>query len=240
MRWIGQHGLRDEQRARLASYNIGAAIAMPLRVEDQFVGVLMLYSRLHRAFPTETLEWAHELAGTMALVVRTIELRRRDEQLREEQLLKLRMLQAATSRADPTEALMAIAEAGLGWAGAESINIGFINPDRREIDPRRRLHRAGLARGRRAGHRPENRDPARCRSGASRRSSRPCSAATSHTSAKWDLADIAEYGANAWITAPLRVGGQAIGLLQVLARDPNAFDSVASSCGTRWPSRSPW
>ena len=43
------------------------------------------------------------------------------------------MLQAATSRADPTEALMAIAEAGLGWAGAESINIGFINPDRHEM-----------------------------------------------------------------------------------------------------------
>ena len=224
MRWIGQHGLCDEQRARLASYNIGAAIAMPLRVEDQFVGVLMLYSRLHRPFPTETLEWAHELAGTMALVVRTIGLRRRDEQLREEQLLKLRMLQAATSRADPTEALMAIAEAGLGWAGAESINIGFINPDRREMT---------LAADCTVPDWPGVEEPGtvlKIEAGSLQERSFQTLKPTMFRSdqpllGEWDLADIAEYGANAWIAAPLRVGGQAIGLLQVLARDPNAFDN---------------
>ncbi|MDQ2683776.1 MAG: GAF domain-containing protein, partial [Chloroflexota bacterium] len=41
---------------------------------------------------------------------------------------------------------------------------------------------------------------------------------------KWELDDIEEYGAPSWICAPLRVGGRAIGLLQVLARQPDAFD----------------
>jgi diguanylate cyclase (GGDEF)-like protein len=223
MRWIGQHGLCDDQRARMASYHIGAAIAMPLRVEDQFVGALMLYSLRHRAFPADTVEWAQELAGTMALVVRTIELRRRDEQLREEQSLKLRMLQAATSKAEPIEALMAIAEAGLGWAGAESINIGFINPDRWELT---------LAADCTVPDWPGVEEPGtvlKIESGSLQERSFQTLQPTMFRSdqpelGKWDLEDIAMYGAHAWIAAPLRVGGQAIGLLQVLSRDPNAFD----------------
>jgi diguanylate cyclase (GGDEF)-like protein len=223
MRWIGQRGLSDDQRARLSSYSIGAAMALPLRVEDQFVGAVMVYSLRNRAFAPDAVDWVQQLASTLALVVRTISLRRHDDQIREEQTLKLRMLQAATSRSDPAEALMAIAEAGLGWAGAESINIGFIDADRREMT---------IAADCTVPDWPGVEEPGTIlalETGSIQERAFAALAPVTFRSdqpdlGKWDLDDIAMYGAHAWIAAPLRVGGQGVGLLQVLARDPNAFD----------------
>jgi diguanylate cyclase (GGDEF)-like protein len=224
MRWVGQRGLSDDQQARLASYSIGAAMALPLRVEDQFVGAVMVYSVRNRAFAADAVDWVQQLASTLSLVVRTISLRRHDEQVREEQTLKLRMLQAATSSSDPAEALMAIAVAGLGSAGAESINIGFIDAERREmtiaadctVPDWPGVEEPGTILALEAGSIQDR--AFQSLAPVTFRSDQP-------DLGKWDLEDIALYGAHAWIAAPLRVGGQGVGLLQVLARDPNAFDS---------------
>jgi diguanylate cyclase (GGDEF)-like protein len=222
-RRIDHPGSTSGQNGCSSPGKVAAAIAMPLRVEDQFVGALMLYSSRPRVFPAETLELAEQLGGTLSLVVNTIRLRRRDEELREEQFVKLRMLAAATSREDPIEALKAVTEAGLGHAGAESIHIAFIDaisntmvigadctiPEWPGVDD------------------PGERWPIvpgsiQERSYLSQQPLRYSSADPDLGPA--ELADIEEYGVHAWITAPLRVGGKVVGLLQVLSRDPNAFD----------------
>jgi diguanylate cyclase (GGDEF)-like protein len=224
IRWLGQRSLSGDQQSRLASYSIGAAMALPLRVEDQFAGAVMLYSLQNRPFAPDAVDWVQQLASTLALVVRTISLRRHEDQVREEQTLKLRMLQAATSSADPAEALMAIAQAGLGWAGAESINIAFVDADRREMT---------IAADCTVPDWPGVEEPGTVLPlGPGSIQERAFESLTPVTFrsdqpvlGKSDLEDIAEYGAHAWVAVPLSVGGQGLGLLQVLARDPNAFDS---------------
>jgi diguanylate cyclase (GGDEF)-like protein len=221
--WRGQPGSPPDQDCCLAPAGAGAALAVPLRVEDQFLGALMLYSVRARACPAETVELAELLGGTLALVVNAIQLRRRDEEFRDEQAVKLRMLAAATSREDSIEALMAVAEAGLGYAGAESIDIAFIDAatgtmvigadctipewpgvdepgERWPILPGSIQERSYLTQ-----------QPLRFSS-------------TDPDLGPAELADIEQYGVHAWITAPLRVGGKVVGLLQVLSRDPEAFD----------------
>ncbi len=224
MRWIGQSGLEELQREKLAANHIGAAIASPLRIEDKLVGVLLLFSADQRPFSPDVVELAEQLAGTIAIVIKTISLRTREAEQHEEQMLKLRMLQAATSHENPVEALRAVSEAGIGFGGAQSINIAFIDESRTNIV---------IAADSTIPEWPGVEEPgtlmaieAESLQDLAFRTMQPQHyTSTQAVLTEANLADIEEYNAHSWICTPMRMGGRAVGLLQVLSQLPDAFDA---------------
>ncbi len=222
MMWQDSQTLSDEQRERMVRHHIGTALSVPLRNEDRFVGGLLLVSHNRNGFSEETVSLAGQLAATLSLVMKAIELRRQQASQADEQAFKLQLMEAATSRDDPQQALEAIARIGLGRHGAESINIAFFDhpnnriiiaadttlPDWPGVDApgtvlpilRGSVQEEALISGRLAEYSSLDAD------------------LNEHSRSDIDL-----YGAEAWLALPLTVQDRPIGLLQVLSRDPHAF-----------------
>ena len=179
-------------------------------------------------FDTDLLEFAGQLAPTLAQAVKSMQIKAAADGAREEQIVKLRMLQAATSREDPIEALNAAVEAGLGYAGAESINVAFIDPELGvmvigadcTIPDWPGIDEPGTTHPIKPGSIQER--------GYLTQQTLMYSSEDADLSES-ELSDIAEYGVNSWIAAPLRVGGKVVGLLQVLSRKPNCLRSAATA-----------
>ena len=214
--------LSEDEKTRMRSLLVGSALAVPLRSEDRLVGGLLLVSHRTNGFSDETVSYAVELATSIGLVVKAIELRRAEGRLAQEQAFRLQLLEAASSRNDPQAALEAIASAGLGREGAESIDIAFYDvvndhlviASDTTVDDWPGVELPGTAIQILPGSVQE----------IALRELRPARFSSSDPMlSRATINDIELYGAHAWLALPLIVEGQPTGLLQVLSRDPDAF-----------------
>ena len=126
--------LADSERAALVAEGVGTLLWVSLRVGDDVLGLLTLYSRSPDAFAERDVRLAGDIAALAALSIqnaRLLDATRRDAA---EQAALLRVSRVVISGADLRGVLDEVAQASLGVCGAEACSVDRWRAERDEIE----------------------------------------------------------------------------------------------------------
>lgn len=129
-----QVGLTEAELESLNRTGHQSRLIVPMVIAGDTLGAIALSSRRPRAFDSDALSLAQEIAAQTALAIQNARFVDRTKRHAEEQAALLKVSQAVISRRSLREVLAEIARAGLGLDGAEGVRILLWHPATEQVE----------------------------------------------------------------------------------------------------------
>ncbi|HET8522767.1 MAG TPA: diguanylate cyclase, partial [Thermomicrobiales bacterium] len=222
--------LSEAERQRYAETGVGSVLGLPLILGGVPLGCLKLFTREEREFSPHDIQLGQELAVHAAMAINNARLLTESMRVAEERASMLRVGQAAIASLNLSTVLTDIAHAALGIGGAERCGILLWTPELKEAEivaeatipdwpgaltPGTRLDLDECHVTRRI---LESREPVILDDEIN---------AETYASGVCMIRE----GAKSWMMAPLLVGDECLGAIQLFSRQPRTFNELTLRLG---------